>query len=379
MSNRQKIAIAAAQSLDASIPNLSSVKSLIGYDGFVDEIISVVDKRYQLNEFDPVERIADLAKKIAGASGESTNIELVVNLTKLGGNGPIMANAMASAGIGVTYIGNLGYPNLHPVFEPMNERANVHSIADAGHTDALEFADGKLMLGKLQPCNEVTWENIKERVGLDKIVAYAEEATLLAAVNWTMLPHLETIWHGLLDEVFPKLGTDRKRTFFFDLADPEKRTQASLLNALQMLHLFEEYCEVILGLNQKEALQVAKVLQLDFDATSGKGLAEGAEAIRAALKLSCVVVHPRAGAAAATPEGSAYFLGPFVKEPKISTGAGDHFNAGFCLGMILGLPLAESLATGTATSGYYVRNAESPTVAQLVGFLNDLPEPQAEE
>ena len=37
-------------------------------------------------------------------------------LTKLGGNGPIMANALASLGLRVTYLGNLGYPNLHPVF-----------------------------------------------------------------------------------------------------------------------------------------------------------------------------------------------------------------------------------------------------------------------
>ena len=89
-----------------------------------------------------------LSTRLAGAAGKSTNIELVNQVTKLGGNGPIMANALASFGIAVTYIGNLGYPTLHPVFEPFAKVAEVHSIAEPGHTDALEFEDGKIMLGK---------------------------------------------------------------------------------------------------------------------------------------------------------------------------------------------------------------------------------------
>lgn len=353
------------------------MRALIGYDGFVDEIISVVDKRYQLDKFDRVGRISDLAAKIAAAAGESTNIELVVNLVKLGGNGPIMANAMASAGLGVTYVGGVGYPTLHPVFEPMAQRATVHSLAEPGHTDALEFEDGKLMLGKLQPCTEIHWDNLKSRVGLETYAQAAAESDLIAAVNWTMLPYLESIWEGLLDEVLPGVPA-KPRTFFFDLADPEKRTSASLLHALHMLKRFEAFGKVILGVNLKEATQVAAVLEVPFSSATGNDLAAGAEAIRAKLEISCAVVHPRSGAAAATTGERAYFEGPFVQDPRISTGAGDHFNAGFCLGWVLGLGLAESLAAGTATSGFYVRNAESPSAEQLADFLEDLPEPQRE-
>ena len=42
-------------------------------------------------------------------------------------------------------------------------------------------------------------------------------------------------------------------------------------------------------------------------------------------------------------EQAAFFAGAFIAHPKISTGAGDHFNAGFCLGRVLGLGLEESL------------------------------------
>ena len=70
------------------------------------------------------------------------------------------------------------------------------------------------------------------------------------------------------------------------------------------------------------------------------------------------------------------FAGPFVQQPKISTGAGDHFNAGFCLGRVLGMGLEECLCIGVATSGYYVRNAQSATGKQLAEFIAELPEPQ---
>jgi sugar/nucleoside kinase (ribokinase family) len=96
------------------------------------------------------------------------------------------------------------------------------------------------------------------------------------------------------------------------------------------------------------------------------------------MQIDCFVIHPRRGAAAATSDGhSAWFAGPFVKEPKISTGAGDHFNAGFCLGRVLGFGLEESLCTGVATSGYYVRTAISPSSQQLAEFATNLPKPQA--
>ena len=105
--------------------------------------------------------IAQLAERLAAAAGRSTNIELVSQLTKLGGNGPIMANALASFGLKVTYLGILGYPNLHPVFADFAKRAEVHSIAEPGYTDALEFDDGKIMLGKHQSLKQMNWENIK--------------------------------------------------------------------------------------------------------------------------------------------------------------------------------------------------------------------------
>jgi sugar/nucleoside kinase (ribokinase family) len=77
-------------------------------------------------------------------------------------------------------------------------------------------------------------------------------------------------------------------------------------------------------------------------------------------------------AAAADSTGTAAVQGPFIEKPKITTGAGDHFNAGFCIARMLEAPLDVSLQIGVATSGFYVRTAKSPTVEDMVSFLRTL-------
>ncbi len=47
------------------------------------------------------------------------------------------------------------------------------SICEPGHTDALEFDDGKVMLGKHQPLKEVRWDRIVERIPVEELAKIA--------------------------------------------------------------------------------------------------------------------------------------------------------------------------------------------------------------
>ncbi|HEX4792258.1 MAG TPA: PfkB family carbohydrate kinase [Humisphaera sp.] len=384
--SRQQICQSTSQKLAAAAPTLSSVKATIGIDGFVDEIIAVVDKRHSVDQYDPMKTIDVFGNKILRAAGQSSNYELIVKQQKLGGNGPIMANALAAHGLSVTYIGCLGYPTLHPVFAELAKRAKVISIAEPGHTDALEFSDGKLMLGKYESMNDVNWDNLIARVGRDKLKSLVQDAQLVGFVNWTMLPYLTDVWRKLLEEGILSSG-GKRRMFMVDLCDPEKRKAEDIRDAMNLLTAMQEQVDIVLGLNLKESTTIAEVMGVEVPADAeikGAEIPAGAEAaieqlavsIRKRLNLATVVVHPRRGAAAATANESGKFAGPFVQQPKISTGAGDHFNAGFCLGRVLGLGIEESLCTGVATSGYYVRTAESPSAKQLSEFIANLPAPE---
>jgi sugar/nucleoside kinase (ribokinase family) len=200
-----------------------------------------------------------------------------------------------------------------------------------------------------------------------------DQASLFGFVNWTMIPFMGQIWEKLRTEIVPK-SPKRPRKFFVDLADPEKRSHQDIRDALAILTKFQGAVDVILGLNLKESGEIAGVLGLP--ARSEEEIEQTAKAIREKLNIYCCVIHPRGAAAAATAGESAKIAGPFVQQPKISTGAGDHFNAGFAMGQVLGFSLEESLCTGVGTSGYYVRSANSPSAMQLSEFVAKLPPPQ---
>jgi hypothetical protein len=360
----QNVLLSAAKKLRAFDPSKAPV--LVGLDGFVDNIIDVVDKRVDALRYERVELIAQLGERITRAAGLSCNIELVVRQVKLGGNGPIMANAMIEGGFGVTYIGNLGRESIHPVFADMALRcAACYSLADAAHTDALEFRDGKLMLGKHESLKDVTYERVVEVVGAKRLEELWAKSHLIALTNWTMLSHQTDIWRKLLRDM-RGVKTPPGAILFVDLADPEKRPAKEIAEAVQLLKSFRSSHRVVLGVNQKESMEVGGALGLKFQQDE---IERNAVSLRKFLDLDAVVVHPAKNAACATEKSSACLAGPYCANPKLTTGAGDNFNAGFCAGLLAGLEPAELLACGTATSGFYVRNARSAASQERVVFL----------
>jgi hypothetical protein len=358
--------------LRAAEQRARELRAFIGLDGFVDEILHVVDKRESAEKYSRLPTIARLAERLVAAAGRSTNFELVSQLTKLGGNGPIMANAMASFGLKVTYLGTLGHPNLHTVFADFAKRTEAHSIAEPGHTNALEFEDGKIMLGKNQSLRQMNWENIKSSFGLDKFAAKVSGADLVGFVNWTMLTNMNGIWEAIQKEVCPKLAGPRRK-LFIDLCDPEKRTPRDIKRALELIAAFERHFDVIFGLNEKESGEIGKVLELNTGDHSPDGLCRLGQEILRRVAVDAVVIHPTAYALAASKDGARVVEGAFTPKPLITTGAGDHFNAGFCLGKLLGFGNALCLLIGVTASGFYVRTAKSPTVADLADMLRNWP------
>ncbi len=361
-----------AAELLAAAGRVSQMTAFVGLDGFVDDILHVVDKREDADKYSRLPTIAQLAERLAGAAGRSTNIELVSQLNKLGGNGPIMANALASFGLKVTYLGILGYPNLHPVFADFAKRAEVHSIAEPGYTDALEFEDGKIMLGKHQSLKQMNWENIKARFGQEQFAAKFGSADLIGFVNWTMITHMSDIWAAVLKEICPAMKGPRRK-LFIDLADPEKRTRADILRALELVAAFQEHFDVVLGLNEKESMEIGNTLGLSTANHSLEGLLKLSQEIHQRVRVDTLVVHPTAYAIASGPDGTAVVQGPFTPKPKITTGAGDHFNSGFCLGKLLGFTTERCLLIGVTTSGFYVRTGQSPAIPDLANLLHNWP------
>ncbi len=350
---------------------VSSQSVLIGFDGFVDEIIHLVSERQDADHFTRIETMTAFADRVRQAAGKSANIELVVNQIKLGGNGPIMANALDSQGYSIIYCGALGKDRIHPVFNELASHCKkVISFADPGHTDALEFFDGKVMMGKLQSIRDVHWKGLTQKISPQELVPLLKEVSLLAFVNWTMLTFSESIYTEMsnLLRTIPlrqKDGGQERKTIYIDLADPRKRTHSDIRGVIKLFGAMQATADILLGLNEEESVQISGVLGIP----STENIQERAAEIRKASGVHMVIIHPVKGAAVATSSGTFEIAGPYTPTPQLTTGAGDNFNAGFCNGFLAGLSPAECLASGVSTSGFYVRNSRSPKRGELVQFM----------
>jgi len=368
--DHQHLCAAAARSLAGVAPSFRP-DVMVGFDGFIDHIIDVVAKRESSTDYQAMATISEFGERVVDAAGKSANFEMVVKKSKIGGNGPIMANALAAYDYQVTAIGVLGEQAIDPVFAPLAQRAKkTISLGAAASTDALEFSDGKLMLGKLAPMDAVTYARLIEKVGLDQLKSVLRSAAGVATVNWTMTMGMTDIWRRLAREVLPGLRPDRP-LWFIDLADPAKRTLADIREALAALQELQKHVDVVLGMNEMECRQVLTAVGVEWAGGDGEFEAarRGCEIIRDRLGIAWAVCHLVKSAAVAGKDGAVAAEGFFDPKPMITTGAGDHFNAGFFASLLAGIEPLHCIQIGAATSGYYVRSATSPSRAQVIGFL----------
>lgn len=341
----------------------SKTNALIGFDGFIDEICCVVKERTTQEDFTLISTIKELSNHIGKYAGLSLGLELVPQYSKLGGNAPIMGNCIHSLGTNLNFIGAIGEHNIHELFEDFHHKCdNCFSIADPGHTDALEFDDGKLMFGKVKPMFQITWENILINVGETKTYELVKKMDLIAFCNWTIVFDMNNIIKGIT-KILEK--TKHKPFTFFDLADPSKRNKEDIEQLISRVKEIQNVSNVIFGLNKNESNQIANVLNI-----KEQNLVLRAEKIQKKLGVFCCVIHALDGASVSWEKESKWVHGPYTAKPKLSTGAGDNFNAGYCFGLLNGLNPSQALFSGVCSSGFYVRNCHSPSLEELISFMD---------
>ncbi len=336
----------------------------VGFDGFIDNILRPVLERKSSSEWAPMTDIITFANRIRSGAGKSVNIEIVRERSSMGGNGPIMANSLAELGNRINIVGSFGKNSILPIFRPLTDRClKAFTIGDPGITDAFELDDGKVMFNYPQSVLDICWDSINDSVGEENLAVMLTNSRYLALVNWTMIPFMNNIF-GKITELLS--GMNEKKTVYIDLTDPRKRSREDLKECTKRLFEMNRAADVILGLNESEAAQVAAVSGAGSEYHDIKGLAEN---IYRHLPLRAIVIHSIKQASVCAAEGSFLVDGPYTPKPVLSTGAGDVFNAGFYAGYIAGLSLEECLITGTMNSGYYVRNAKPADKRALLDFM----------
>jgi sugar/nucleoside kinase (ribokinase family) len=333
----------------------------VGFDGFVDSLFHCVAKRISPKKFTPLDKIGEFAAIAKAAASKNASVECVLHLQDLGGNGPLLARALASLSHNVILAGCCGHPKLHPIFLPLPKKNLIlHSIANPGLTDALEFSDGKLFLGKMGELSELSLFTLLDR--FPSLDASIQQSCCIATVNWTMMRLVDEFWSYLLKNRHLLKATP---TLFVDLANPAKRTCSDLQKCLSLLAKLNKITPVILGLNRAESELVAKNVGLDLP----KSIPSFAQALRQKLRLSSVLIHTKKQAVVASEVEVASQLVPVTDTPFRTTGAGDTFNAGFLSALMHGKNMREALRSAVAASGVFIRTGTPPTPKTMKEFF----------
>jgi hypothetical protein len=214
---------------------------------------------------------------------------------------------------------------------------------------------------------DFTAEAVTARLADGAYAAACARARVIALTDWTLYPHMTSVWRRLAEQVYA--GLTHRPAFFIDLVDPSSRSPGDIRAMLDTLPLLAAAGPLTLGLNCTEANILSRLLGQSEGNDNPKSLQRQASSLRECLGIAEVVVHHRKSAAVAGAGEAAVEFGAYCAKPKKSTGAGDRFNAGYCLGLLLQLDARSRLACAHASAGFFVREARSANLRELADFI----------
>lgn len=345
----------------------------VGFDGFVDTLTRLVKTRTQSTENPSIETfstISEWAQSLQLAAGKSCNYELAFARKCAGGNAVNLARALAKLGYNVDLAANIGDSSngekIDSVFlDHLHQMARTVNLGIAGQTQALEFNDGKLLLGIQGKNASLSLKDLEFFLGPDWLENWIWNKDLIALVNWTMTPNLGAIWN-YLGQNPPK--TKKKRTLLIDLADPRKRSQEELARDLKSLETLSKHdITVILSFNKSEAEQSLQALggKLPLNESLDKELLYLAQAIGQKLPSFVIVIHDSKLSVMYGIEKKSLRYGKVITSPLVLTGGGDHFNAGLSHALMQDYEPDQCLDTAMSCASHYIVRGQSPSAQEL--------------
>ena len=360
----------AAARIISAIKNTPAQESsaLFGFDACIDTVVSVVRQRLGDNSSEYFGHTGEFGDFLRQLGDRSCGLELKTKVSRPGGNMVITANALGRLGIKADCIGTFGYPDIVPVFRNISPNCSLYSVAETITATALEFDVSKIIMFDPGPYNDLNWDTLVKVIGMNKLKQLASGKKLISFLNWSEIENSSAIWTSFLVEIFQEIHADMKITFFTDLSDCSRKSGDEIKGVAEILKMLKKHFRVILSLNVNESIIVAGALGIQSGSSDEIFMRE----MRSACNVDVLLLHRIKDALACDEKEIIGFDTFFSGDPKILTGGGDNFNAGYCFSVYFDMSLSDSLVLANAVAGFYVREGHSPDKEELLSFLRKI-------
>lgn len=344
------------------------LNGIAGFDASVDTAVHVVRSRNADGRTEYFRSSGEFARYLEAKSDVNCSLEIETISRKIGGNLAIFSNALGRLGVRVKCVGSFGTGGADSVFAEMSGNCERISIGEPAECTALEFENGKIMLADLRAFRALTYEKLCAAENREALLGSLRDADFIGMFNWGELPAAVSLYRQVCERLLYRLPPDRNKIFFADLSDVSHKHAGEIREVLQLLEQVGRVRKTVLSVNRNECRLIAGVLCGEEDSDDFRCLAGK---VRQKLQTDILVLHGRNASYAYAGGRTEEAPVRLIRTPVISTGGGDHFNAGFLFGLLHGLDLPSALALGNLTAGCYLRTGASPSLRDVAAAAED--------
>ena len=340
---------------------------LLGCDGFVDETYEIVEERTSQTDYTAMKQLRQFGELLVERADGGVGVELVWKRRCEGGCGINTGRIAACLGIKPILPGLYGDKAIDPAFAEFKESCEILSLGDPALTIALEFPDGKVLMSDLKAVSNLTWADVKTRLGEAKLKEIFSDLDILGLGYWSLTTHFDDIFKGFMDQCE---NDNPPKRMFFDFADIKKKSREAFAQSLELIRQYSTRIPMTLSLNEHEVFELFSRIGVERPPLEPAAIAAALKVAREKIGFDELVVHtPNFGAASSASDGEAFALQERQTEVVRLAGAGDSFNGGYLCASLGDLPLKERLVIANAATAFFVTHATGPTREQLIAQI----------
>lgn len=320
-------------------------KVLLGFDGSVDYTVRPIRTAGKTNQY--FTTITDFGNYISSKAGLSCSIQNELIKSQTGGNAVFMAQSLKRLGFDVFLAGLLGERGHSAAFLAL-ERMGIElcSYGNSQFCECYEFDDGKIMISHQIPDMLTPFEKLCDAMGSN--VSLFHDADLVAMLNWGEIYWMDRLWDKAAEYLYDGTKKAADKYVFFDPADLSCRPSDEIKHMLGSIKKASQSRRSILSINENEAICLSKAV------FQGRGKEDILKCLVEDGYVDEAVVHTLHHTVAY--DGARFIREAVdrVEKPVISTGAGDHFNGGYCGALLRGDSLQNRVRAANRSAHHYL-------------------------